>query len=609
MTRKYLKIISSVTALLLTICSSNTISLNTSAAVLADYGFENGTDNFTSRGGASVSQSSLKSASGNNSLFVTDRTSSWQGAQTDISSIAKAGETYKISCMVLQDTGTSEQMKMTLQYKDAAGDTQYNQIALEEAESGVWTELANAAYTIPSDASQMFLYIETPENLIDFYIDDLVISGSPSVIKTGDADGNMALNTDDLLCLNSYILNKSSEIEKGGDMNSDLKINAFDSALLKRKFMTTEENPWDSYVETGEQWRMDINKNSLYNMGNTSRLRSKIEKAQNGENVTIGYLGGSITEGVGLSNCYAKRSYEYFANTFGTGNNVSYINAGMSGTSSVVGNLRAENDMLNSNPDIIFIEFSVNDHPEEIYKKAFESLVVKCLSQENEPAVILIINRSKGGYSMQEQMAAIGKNYDLPIISMDNALTSALNAGTITWADYAADDYHPHEKGSQIPADCIAYYYRQAMKTENETAPYSMPDTVVYGNEYSTASIAPVSELQNLNNGSFVFKSPSGRFPYGWTFTKNSSNTPLTFTTSGKGIFVLFKSNQNSSLGVLNVTVNGVSKQIAGNRNYAWGGPDADIAYIQNETGELNVSISMESASTDFEIYGIGVIK
>ena len=264
---------------------------------------------------------------------------------------------------------------------------------------------------------------------------------------------------------------------------------------------------------------------------------------------------------------------------------------------------------LNKNPDVIFLEFSVNDHPEEIYKKSFEALVKKCLSQSNEPAVIILINRAKGGYSMQEQMAEVGKNYNVPIISMDTALTNAFSSGLLATGDYFSDEYHPHTAGNALISDSISYYYRQAMKTVNKTDNYKIPSTTVYGDEYSTTSTVPLSELTKLNFGSFKVDNGNKRFPYGFTFEKNSSNAPMTFTTKGKGIFITFKSNQNSSLGNLLVTVDGKTSTIKGNRNYAWGGPDADIAYIQNDTGELNVSIKMESSSTDFTIYGIGVIK
>ena len=348
---------------------------------------------------------------------------------------------------------------------------------------------------------------------------------------------------------------------------------------------------------------------AIYQFGNTSRLWDKIQKAQSGKDTTIAYIGGSITEGNHAPTCYAQRSFDYFAETFGTGSNCHFINAGLSGTSSAVGLMRAQRDILNDNPDVIFIEFSVNDHPEEIYKKSYESLVRKCLSQDNQPAVILIINRAKGGYSMQEQMAKIGEYYDVPVISMDNALTNAFNSGLLTTDDYYTDEYHPHADGCKLISDSIAYFYRQALKSEHQSASYTIPSGGVYGSEYASGSIIPISELKNFSSGSFKADNSYPRFAYGFNFEKYSANTPMTFTTEGRGIFIVYKSNQNSSLGKLNVTVNGTKSQIDGNRLYTWGGPEAECAYMQATSGTLNVSINMQDAGTDFTIWGIGVIK
>ncbi|MBR7084950.1 MAG: SGNH/GDSL hydrolase family protein, partial [Oscillospiraceae bacterium] len=320
----------------------------------------------------------------------------------------------------------------------------------------------------------------------------------------------------------------------------------------------------DDYIETDSPAMQKFYSDAIYQFGNTSRLWDKIQKAQSGKETTIAYLGGSITEGNHLPTCYAQRSFDYFAETFGTGSNCQFINAGLSGTSSAVGLMRAQRDILNHNPDIIFIEFSVNDHPEEIYKKSYESLVKKCLSQENQPAVILLINRAKGGYSMQEQMAKIGEYYDIPIISMDNALTNAFDSGLLKKEDYYTDEYHPHAEGCKLISDSIAYFYRQALKTENKTSGYTIPSGGVYGSDYANGSIISLEELKNFKAGSFKADNSYPRFAYGFKFEKNSGNTPMTFSTEGKGIFIVYQSNQNSSLGVLNVTVNGKKTQING---------------------------------------------
>lgn len=589
--------------------------------------FEDGNHSWTGRGSAKLELNESNPYDGMNSLLVSGRTAAWNGAQKELDmTLFKPGGTYSFSCNAMQKAGgASETFYMKLQYVDSTGTTCYDSIAEATTLNGEWVQLANSEYTIPSDASSAFLYIETADGSFDFLIDNAVGAGESTEIDGpgekkliyGDVNYDGSVNIPDLSLVKSAILEGLTDTSQkvAADCNRDGKIDAEDAMLIKHYLfgMIDEfpkpDNVWDTYQETATPQMQQFYADSIYQMGNTTRLRNKIAQAEAGEKTTVAYLGGSITEGNHLDTCYANRSYKYFADTFGTGNNVSFINAGLSGTSSVVGLMRAQNDILKQKSDIIFIEFSVNDHPEEIYKKGFESLVKQCLNQPNDPAVIILITRAKGGYSMQEQMVKVGQNYNVPIISMDTALTKAFNNGTLKKEDYYSDEYHPHAAGSALISDCIAYYYRHALKTENMTGEYTIPSSTAYGSEYSTASIVPLNELQNFNAGSFRTDNSNSRFQYGFTFQKNSANTPMTFSTQGKGIFITFKSNQNSSLGKLQVTVNGVTSTIDGNRQYAWGGPEADRAYIQNTSGKLDVSIKMQNASTDFTILGIGVVK
>ena len=55
---------------------------------------------------------------------------------------------------------------------------------------------------------------------------------------------------------------------------------------------------------------------SLVSTGNNARLKKALQKAREGKEVTIAYLGGSITEGVGASpneKCYAELSWKKFS--------------------------------------------------------------------------------------------------------------------------------------------------------------------------------------------------------------------------------------------------------------------------------------------------------
>jgi len=134
--------------------------------------FEEGPDGWFTRGGPLVFPDASESNTGSWSLFVSGRTDNWNGATVMLSTETyKPGEAYHFRANVMQKSGETATMKMTLQY-DLDGE-KYDEIALAEAPSGEWITLENTAYTIPEGAENLQLYIESPDSLTDFYIDDV----------------------------------------------------------------------------------------------------------------------------------------------------------------------------------------------------------------------------------------------------------------------------------------------------------------------------------------------------------------------------------------------------------------------------------------------------
>ncbi|SDA26532.1 endo-1,4-beta-xylanase [Ruminococcus sp. YE71] len=150
--------------------------------------FESGKDNWTGRGDASVSIDSKNFYQGSKSLYVTGRTKEWNGAAINLStSTFVPGNSYSFSTGVLQKSGSATTMKLTLQYTDASGKTQYDEVDSVKANSGEWTKLENKSFTIPSGASDLILYVEAPDSLTNFYIDNAAGSkaGKASSVTTG----------------------------------------------------------------------------------------------------------------------------------------------------------------------------------------------------------------------------------------------------------------------------------------------------------------------------------------------------------------------------------------------------------------------------------------
>ena len=361
----------------------------------------------------------------------------------------------------------------------------------------------------------------------------------------------------------------------------------------------------------------DMVQRSFVQFGNTYRLEKKLAQAMNGEKTTVAYIGGSITEGVGgdEENCYAKLSFNYIAENYGTGDNFEYVNAGVSGTPSILGNLRVKKDVLDYNADIVFVEFAVNDGMDNIYKESYESLLRTVLSQENEPAVILLFTVTKSGHTCQEYMKQLGEYYELPMISVPDAICPEIEAGKMTWADYSNDEAHPNMEGHKLVADFIANYFNQLKFRDMVESEYILKPTAKFGNPYENAFLAEAdydNSNENLiieDTGSFTVEEKQiADFKKGaWVYSGEGSE-PLKMTVKGNSLFLVCKRYSSDTMGKFEVYING-SKAAVIDTNQAdgWGDPWAFQVIKWQRVKDMEVEIipTADSEGKTIEIYAI----
>jgi alpha-L-fucosidase/lysophospholipase L1-like esterase len=105
-----------------------------------------------------------------------------------------------------------------------------------------------------------------------------------------------------------------------------------------------------------------------------SGLPNFLAKATTGGQFKVAYLGGSITAQPG----WRIKSLDWLNATYPK-SRFSEINAAIGGTSSGLGVLRLEHDVLAARPDLLFVEFAVNDAGSEPWEivKAMEGIVRK----------------------------------------------------------------------------------------------------------------------------------------------------------------------------------------------------------------------------------------
>lgn len=355
---------------------------------------------------------------------------------------------------------------------------------------------------------------------------------------------------------------------------------------------------------------------SLASEGNNCRLQKVLEKIASGERVTVGFIGGSITEGFNARNGenYAKLVTEYLDRTYsdGTGK-VTCVNAGLAGTPSLLGLVRADRELLSACPDLIFIEFAVNDAQSFADRQAYEALIRKCLKKENEPAVILLYSVTENGYSCQNDMALTAFYYDLPAVSVRDAIMPEIEAGTMKWTDWSDDEVHPHREGHVLYSRFITHLIDTLAEQESDEA-YVIPEKGRFSKDWSAMTEYDSGNLAIDNWGSFEKSSAHGNFQNSMSHrgSGEADNEGLTFHVTGSALFMVYKATNLPTYGTAEVLVDGeVAAHLTGCRADGWNNPVTQLIYSGKEIETHEITIRMASGDEQkyFDLLSVGVVQ
>ena len=193
-------------------------------------------------------------------------------------------------------------------------------------------------------------------------------------------------------------------------------------------------------------------------MDNMTRLKNLMKRAANGESLVIGFLGGSITQGSLSSTpktCYAYLVYEWWKKSFPNAA-FSFVNGGIGGTTSHYGGARAWKDVLCYRPDIVTVDFSVNDDANEFFEETYEGMLRRLLAAPSAPAVVVLNNVFYDtGKNAQDYHNRIADHYGIPHVSIKDTVYPDVESGKIVRADITPDNLHPNDKGHRLVADEI----------------------------------------------------------------------------------------------------------------------------------------------------------
>lgn len=200
--------------------------------------------------------------------------------------------------------------------------------------------------------------------------------------------------------------------------------------------------------------------------GSWARLKACMQRALAGESLTIGFLGGSITQGSLASDdklCYAYRVFQWWQEKFPEAD-FSYVNGGIGGTSSHYGGARAQKDVLAYAPDVVIVDFSVNDEAERFFMETYEGVIRKLLAAESHPAIVIMNNVFyDDGHNAEDFHNSVGAYYGIPCISMKKAIYPMIGAGIYKAPELTPDNLHPNDLGHEYVADTICCFFDKVL--------------------------------------------------------------------------------------------------------------------------------------------------
>jgi len=192
--------------------------------------------------------------------------------------------------------------------------------------------------------------------------------------------------------------------------------------------------------------------------GDLSGLKRALARARDGEKLTVAYLGGSVTQGAGAGRqelCYASRVTAWLAERYPL-SRTSMINAGIGATTSQYGAARVQEDVLARRPDIVLVEYAVNDPQTELFAETFEGVVRRILSAPWKPALLVLYNVCYDtGDSAQELHERIAAHYNLPAVSVRDSVYRDIAEGKLTESSLTADHLHPNDLGHEYIAQIV----------------------------------------------------------------------------------------------------------------------------------------------------------
>ena len=307
-------------------------------------------------------------------------------------------------------------------------------------------------------------------------------------------------------------------------------------------------------------------------------------KIKAGQEVTVAYFGGSITAHPG----WRVQTHQWLEKSFPQAK-INMLSASVGGTGSLVGAFRADYDLVSHKPDLVFVEFSVNDggdarsRPDDVLK-ALEGVFHKLWQSNPQTDICMVytmdancVNTVRDGH--YHQAAALHEKiadyYNIPSIYVGPEVVKQIDKGKMVFTGKPVEDGRDAEgrlvltednthpvipTGHQVYAEvvCRSLKKMQPLPLKERTLPKPM-----FVDHWAKAKTIPVHgnaafegnwEKLTAENGPSGFR--FGKRVYEWFPYLYRTETPgSSFTVRFSGRLVGIKGFSGPDSGVISIKI------------------------------------------------------
>ncbi len=352
-----------------------------------------------------------------------------------------------------------------------------------------------------------------------------------------------------------------------------------------------------------------INHNFKYLQNFYSKLTTK-------DSVTVTFIGGSVTDGMGASSS-DKKWPELFCQTLEQKykTEIDLRRKSLGGTGSYLGAFKYTTDVAPSEytqPDLLFIEYALNDNYEkatydEVVKYS-ETIVRTAYKLNPEVDIVYVLTFDTGlkdkDYDQLRAHQSVAEKYGLMCIKLADSFYKQLKSSSEDGL-YFTDGVHPNDEGYRMYADIVIEAVLSDLPRTGVAEPKIVKKTLpqAMSNYYQNPHLVYSNEIDLTKSSGWEYK----KADFSWVakrfngyITANTAGSKLTLTFEGSHFGLLI--NKAKDMGKITVSIDGGAPvTVDGYRSSS--NPDAVLIADGLSSGKHTAEITL--IDKEFQIGGL----